>query len=84
MVGFRTPTADGSDPGVTQALNARIERPKRYLILSSLPNQVEFIRKRPNQWRPLNAGSNLAGTAQQVDSNGLPQSLTAATELNQG
>ena len=44
MVGCRTPTADGSDAGVAQALKARIEKLKRYLIQGSLTKLVEFRR----------------------------------------
>ena len=42
MVGRRTPTAGGSDAGVAQALNARIERQKRYLIQGSPTKSVGF------------------------------------------
>jgi hypothetical protein len=44
MVGCRTPTADGSDAGVAQALKARIEKLKRYLTQGSLTKLVEFRR----------------------------------------
>jgi hypothetical protein len=44
MVGCRTPTADGFDAGVAQALKARIEKLNRYLTQGSFIKPVEFRR----------------------------------------